>query len=240
MSKTYIALIADAIASRELPPAARARLQADARTAVRDLNQRYRRVLAARFAVTLGDELQCLLPTPQPVWDVAHDLRARLPTVDWVVACGWGPITTPLAPTAPEIDGPCFHEARAAMDRAKRERQVFAFGGFTAALEPLASYYSALYWSWTPRQRRTATLLRLGDPAAAAARLDVDRSAISPLARRMAWPPVAAGDKRFRALLEAESAGTRCSSFRCSPIRWPPRSGPARGTDAAAAVRCHA
>src|SRR5207253_1541654 len=91
MSKTYVALIADAIASRELPPAARARLQADARTAVKDLNQRYRRVLAARFAVTLGDELQCLLPTPQPVWDVAHDLRARLPTVDWVVACGRGP-----------------------------------------------------------------------------------------------------------------------------------------------------
>ncbi len=206
MSKTYIALIADAIASRELPPAARARLQADARTAVKDLNQRYRRVLAARFAVTLGDELQCLLPTPQPVWDVAHDLRARLPTVDWVVACGRGPITTPLAPTAPEIDGPCFHEARAAMDRAKRERLVFAFGGFTFALEPLANYYSALYWSWTPRQRRTATLLRLGDPAAAAARLDVDRSAISHLARRMAWPLVAAGDKMFRTLLEAEPA----------------------------------
>src|SRR2546429_487591 len=79
MSKTYVALIADAIASRELPPAARARLQADARTAVKDLNQRYRRVLAARFAVTLGDEPQCLLPTPHPVWDVAHDLRARLP-----------------------------------------------------------------------------------------------------------------------------------------------------------------
>src|SRR3989475_417172 len=171
MSKSYVALIADAIASRELLPAARARLQADARAAVKALTQRYRRVLAARFAVTLGDELQCLLPTPQPVWDVAHDLRARLPTVGWVVACGRGPITTPLAPTAPEIDGPCFHEARAAMDRAKRERQVFAFGGFTAALEPLASYYSALYWSWTPRQRRTATLLRLGDPAAAAARL---------------------------------------------------------------------
>src|SRR2546428_16946 len=33
MSKTYIALLADAIASRELPPAARARLQADARPA---------------------------------------------------------------------------------------------------------------------------------------------------------------------------------------------------------------
>ena len=202
MSKTYIALIADAIASRELPAATRARLQADARAAVKDLNRRYRRVLAARFAVTLGDELQCLLPTPQPVWQLAHDLRARLPTVDWVVACGRGPITTPLAPTAPEMDGPGFHEARAAMDRAKRRRQVFAFGGFAPALEPLASYYSALYWSWTPRQRRTATLLRLGDPATAATRLGIHRSAISHLARRMAWPLVAAGDKMFRALLE--------------------------------------
>jgi len=206
MSKSYVALIADAIASRDLAPATRARLQTDVRAAVKDLNQRYRRVLAARFAVTLGDELQGLLATPQPVWDLAHDVRARLPTVDWVVACGRGPITTPLAPTAPEMDGPCFHEARAAMDRAKRQRQVFAFGGFAPALEPLASYYSALYWSWTPRQRRTATLLRLSDPAAAAARLDVDRSAISHLARRMAWPLVAAGDKMFRALLETESA----------------------------------
>src|SRR2546426_1016589 len=125
MSKSYVALIADAIASRELPAATRARLQAD---------------------------------------------------------------------------------ARAAMHRAKRQRQVFAFGRFAPALEPPASSSPALSWSWTPRQRRTATLLRLGDPAAAAARLDVDRSAISHLARRMAWPLVAAGDKMFRALLEAESA----------------------------------
>src|SRR6267378_386249 len=202
MSKNYVALIADAIASRDLPPTSPARLQADARAAVKALNQRYRRVLAARFAVPRGDELQCLPPTAQPVWDVVHDVRARLPTVDWVVACGRGPIATPLAPTAPEIDGPCFHQARAAMDRAKRRRQVFAFGGFAPTLEPLASYYSALYWSWTPRQRRAATLLRLGDPATAATRLGVDRSAISHLGRRMAWPLVAAGDKMFRALLE--------------------------------------
>src|SRR2546430_6159587 len=189
MPKSSAALTAAAIASRALPRAPRARLQADVRTAVKDLNQRYRRVLAARFAVTLGDELQCLLPTPQPVWDLAHDVRARLPAVDWVVACGRGPITTPLAPTAPEMDGPCFHAARAAMDRAKRQRQVFAFGDFAPALEPLASYYSALYWSWTPRQRRTATLLRLGDQAAAPARLDADRSPATHLARPLAWPP---------------------------------------------------
>src|SRR5213076_3252915 len=197
MSKRYIALIADATASRLLPPARRARLQADARAAALELNRGYARVLAARFAVTLGDELQCLLPSPAPLWEIAHQIRARLPTVDWVVGCGLGAISTPLAPTAPEIDGPCFH-----LDRAKRLRLVFTFGGFPPAIDPLASYYGALYWSWTPRQRRAATLLRLGDQAAAAAALQIDRSAVSHLARRMAWPLVAAGDKMFRTLLE--------------------------------------
>src|SRR5947209_4386456 len=202
MSKRYAALIADATASRLLPPARRARLQADARAAAQQLNRRYARVLAARFAVTLGDELQCLLAGPEPLWEIAHQIRARLPAVDWIVACGLGAISTPLAPTAPEIDGPCFHQARAALDRAKRLRLVFTFGGFPSGVDPLASYYGALYWSWTPRQRRAATLLRLGNPARAAASPTGYRRAVSHLGPRLAWPLVAAGDKMFRTLLE--------------------------------------
>ncbi len=201
-TRSYVALIADATASRALAPARRARLQTDVRAVLKELNRRFARALAARFAVTLGDELQCLLPTAAPVWEIAHHIRSRLAQVDWVVACGRGAISTPLAPTAPEMDGPCFHEARGAMERAKRQRLVLAFGGFPPALEPLANYYPALYWSWPPRQRRAATLLRLGPPAVAAAALGVDRSAVSHLARRMAWPLVAAGDKMFRTLLE--------------------------------------
>src|ERR1043166_9288342 len=123
MSNRYVAVIPDAAASRLLPPARRARLQQDARAAAQQLNRGYARVLAARFAVTLGDELQCLLPGPAPVWEIAHQIRARLPAVDWVVACGLGPLSTPLAPTAPEIDGHCLHAARAALARAPPPRQ---------------------------------------------------------------------------------------------------------------------
>jgi SatD family protein len=202
MSTRYIALLADASASRLLPPARRARLQADLRAVLPELNRRYRRALAARFAVTLGDELQGLLASAAPLWEITHFIRARLPAVDWVAACGRGTISTPLARTAPEIDGPCFHAARAALDRAKRQRLVLAFGEFPPALDPLASYYSALYWSWTSRQRHAATLLRLGSAQAAADHLKVHRSAISHLARRMAWPLVERGDKMLRALLE--------------------------------------
>src|SRR6266849_3252129 len=129
-SRSYIAFIADATASRALAPPRRAQLQTDVRAALTELNRRFARALAARFAVTLGDELQCLLATAAPVWEIAHHIRSRLSQVDWVVACGRGAISTPLAPTAPEMDGPCFHEARAAMERAKRQRLVFAFGRY--------------------------------------------------------------------------------------------------------------
>src|ERR1041384_7484209 len=120
MARLYVALIADAVASRAPAPAARARLQTDVRAAMKDLNRRYRRVLVARFAVTLGDELQCLLPSAQPVWEIAHQLRARLPSVDWVVACGRGTITTPLAPHPPEMDGARLYEAPAPAGGAQR------------------------------------------------------------------------------------------------------------------------
>jgi hypothetical protein len=214
MSPRYIACIADAVHSRALAPRARARLQTDLRAALRDLNRVHRAALAARFALTAGDELQCLLRHPAAVWDVAHHIRCAFPQVDWIVACGLGPIATALTPgiTAPEVDGPCFHEARTALAAAKRERRVFAFGGFPPVVAGWAAYYAALYWKWTRVQRRAAALWRWSAATGAPARSPAasraarpprrDPSAWSHLRRRMAWPLVAAGDRMFRAALE--------------------------------------
>lgn len=213
MSSAYIALIGDVVASRGLPAARRARLQRDLRAAIPDFNGRWRDVLAARFALTRGDEWQCLLTGAVPIWDIALVIRASLADVEWVIACGRGAVTTPLTPdiTAPEVDGPCFHAARAALDDAKQTKRLFAFRGFGRAepvLNAFASYDAALYWSWTPRQRHAAKLLRREGPALVANRLAVSRSAISHLARRMAWPLVAAGDAIFQSMLGDVGAST--------------------------------
>lgn len=206
MTIQYVAFIADLAASRALPARSRAGLQASVRTAARDFNLRFRRHRAARFAVTLGDELQGLFTSADPVWEVSHALRLRFPGVDWVVACGRGALSTPVhrAVTAPELDGPCFHAARHALEHAKRLGLVLAFEGFDPALTACASYYSALYRSWTPRQRAVAAAQR----ATRGARLDelarllrVGPSAVSHVRRRMAWPLVAAGDSVFQELL---------------------------------------
>lgn len=216
MSRRYVALIADVVASRALTPARRGRLQAELRAALAEFNRHYRADLAARFGLTQGDELQCLLASAVPVWDVTHAIRAKFPQADWVIGCGHGTVTTPLTgrETAPEVDGPCFHEARAAVDAAKRERRLLAFRGFGAVEQSLngcASYYSALHWSWTRRQRQAAAAWRFswrseGAAQDVAERLGVVPSAVSHLRRRMAWPLVAAGDKMFRALLAGETA----------------------------------
>lgn len=198
MTTSYVALIGDAVASRRLPARARSGLQNDLGISLKEVNRRWRRMVAAGFAVTLGDQFQGLLTEPGPVWDVAHWLRAALPQVDWVIAAGRGPIHTSLGRTAPETDGPCFHRAREALEAAKRGRLVFALGGFGAGLEGLAEYYSALYWGWTPRQRRAASLLRVAPPTEVAARLRISRSGVSHLARRMGWRLVAAGDRVFQ------------------------------------------
>jgi len=204
-SNIYVALLADVVGSRRLPPAPRAALQHDLRAALPQANRRWRRALAARFALARGDEIEGLLRDPGAVWDIAHWLRARLPQVDWIIACGRGPIATALAPSALEVDGPCFHLARTALEAAKRDRRLFAFAGFGGHVDALARYYSALYWSWTPRQRRAANQLR----AAAGApleqtgeRLHVHPTAVSHMKRRLAWPLVAAGDTLFQATLQ--------------------------------------
>jgi SatD family (SatD) len=203
MANHYVALIADVVASRRLPAKARGSLQTGLRAAVRELNSRYRRRFVARCALTLGDELQALLPDATLVWELSHDLRHRFPAVDWIVACGRGALTTPLRPgaSAPELDGPCFHAARAALEHAKRHRIVLAFEGFDPRLMACAAYYSALYWGWTRRQRALATAQRAQRGVgvdALARQLVVGPSAISHLRRRMGWPLVAAGDSVFR------------------------------------------
>ena len=203
---TYVAFLADVVASRARTPRARAALQQRLRTLARDINTRFRAQLAARAAITLGDELQALFRSAAPLWQAAHELRLALPDVEWVVACGNGGLTTPLhhGATAPELDGPCFHAARAALDAAKAGGLVFAFGGFEPAVDGYAQYYSALYRGWSAGQRLLANAQR-ARPAAKLKELSrllgIAPTSISHRRRRMAWPLVVRGDTMFQEVL---------------------------------------
>src|SRR5260221_13665419 len=108
----YIAVLADAIGSRTLLPKARARLQTDIQARGRTLNNRWGSGIAADFAIAPGDEIEGLLKDAQLldkiVWEISHWLRCPLKGGHWIVACARGPISTALADTALEEDGPRF------------------------------------------------------------------------------------------------------------------------------------
>ncbi len=206
MAGTYVAIIGDAVASRRLTPRRRAALQRELRAVLGEANRRWRRALAARFAVALGDQFEGLVHDAAAVWELVHWLRAELAGSEWTIACGRGPVSTPLAATAPEVDGPCFHRAREALAEAKRSGAVLALGGFDPAVTALGRYYAALYRGWTVRQRVVATQLRLLDRRRLAARMRVTPSAVSHVASRIGWRLVEAGDAALRAGLAGRGA----------------------------------
>src|SRR6267378_2262901 len=74
---TYVAVLADVMGSRLLPPKDRARLQDALRAALRTVNRRgaWRPKIAAGFAIARGDEIQGLLKDATLVWAIAHWLR---------------------------------------------------------------------------------------------------------------------------------------------------------------------
>ena len=198
-------LLAFAIASG-FAPWRKAGWTTPVRALARDINVRFRAQLAARAAITLGDELQALFTSAAPVWQAAHELRLAIPDVEWVVACGKGGLTTPLhrGATAPELDGPCFHAARAALDAAKAGALVFAFGGFDPAIDGYAQYYSALYRGWSAGQRLLANAQRARPKALLkelARLVGIAPTSISHRRRRMAWHLVVRGDTMFQEVL---------------------------------------
>ncbi|HET7110586.1 MAG TPA: SatD family protein, partial [Gemmatimonadales bacterium] len=88
MSKSvtqYIAVLADAVGSRRLAASARQALQQQLRSVLTAANRKWRNAIAARFAITLGDQLEGLVAADAPLWEIVHYLRAELDG-DWIIS----------------------------------------------------------------------------------------------------------------------------------------------------------
>src|SRR3989442_6843076 len=97
---TYVAVLCDVIASRRLAPAPRAKLQREIRACLGAFNARWRRHLVGRFALTRGDEFECLLATADLVWETAPGVRSRFTPSDWTITRGRGPLASRALSTA--------------------------------------------------------------------------------------------------------------------------------------------
>jgi len=174
----YAAVTGDLVASRKATRAARATLQRRALDELERLNAELAADLVRPAVWTAGDEVQALLSRPSRVVELACSLEDGLsesavpdaPAPRIVFGVGWGALSTgPLADatTVEHLDGDCFHHAREALSKAKKQRSWARFEGFgdvaDATLTSLFELMGAVRSDWTPLQREhTVELRRLG------------------------------------------------------------------------------
>lgn len=179
-AKTYVAVIGDIVNSRQVPD--RARLQTIARRVLARVNRQYRAHVASRFIMTVGDEFQGLLSGTAELDQLLACIRAELNPVEVRFGIGIGNLETKLLPSAIGMDGPCFHRARSALQRAAKEGMPVDVKA--ASREPAFEIYGwmfdALRDRWTERQRLVMDLVMSGMRGIEVAeKIDVRPSAIS-------------------------------------------------------------
>ena len=158
----YLVVIGDIRGSRQLPH--RAELQKTMEDGLRHINAAFKDALAAGFVVTLGDEFQGVLKGPGDAIDVlvALDLEfARAIPIRY--GLGWGPITTEMRAMAVGMDGPCFHGARDAVQKGKRDGRwvtVSGFGEDDDIINALLGLAGEVRSRWTDVQRETVEQAR--------------------------------------------------------------------------------
>ncbi len=200
----YLALIGDIRGSRALPD--RSAAQEHLREALARVEDELGSRLAARFAITLGDEFQGLVADPAAGLAVAVACTEAAAPLRLRFGLGWGPLTTELLPEAIGMDGPCFHRAREAIARAKQEEAWIAAAGFgereDATLNALLDLLGSVRARWTDKQARIVALRRRRSVQRELAReLGLDPSTVSKRLKSAMYGPVTGAERAVADLM---------------------------------------
>lgn len=175
----YLAVIGDVVGSRQAPD--RGGLQQRLQGGLRDVNAAFGS-LAAEFVLTVGDEFQGLLAGAQELDKLLATLRTHAFPAELRLGLGIGGLDTRLEKQALGMDGPCFHRARQAIERAAARRTPIETdsGQAPAAFEIYALMTGYMRQRWTTRQRQVVDLVHSGlEGREVAAHLSITPSAVS-------------------------------------------------------------
>lgn len=200
-----LAVIGDISRSREAPD--RAAMQVRLEEALAATNRKHGDILAAEFEVTLGDEFQGLLRSPGDAVQVLVDLECAMANLPVRYGLGLGALATALVKRVGRLDGPCFHHARAALLRGKKEDRWVTVRGFgeerDRILNGLFRIMGAARSRWTEKQARTVSKVRrAASQKEAAAELGVVPSVVSEALSAANYIPILEAEAALTALLD--------------------------------------
>lgn len=114
----YIAIIGDIIDSKKIIN--RAEIQEKLNFILNEINKKYEKSISANFIITLGDEFQGLLNSPENIIKILEKIKLELYPVKLRFGIGFGGITTEINKTmAIGADGPAFYKARESIEELK-------------------------------------------------------------------------------------------------------------------------
>ena len=115
----FVVVMGDVVRSRRLPRAKRVRIQAQLERSFLRINRDHKESIATPLQFTAGDEFQGVLKTTHDLFPVIHRIREVTSPVSVRFGIGIGAITTPISEQPQAMDGPAFHRARDALERAQ-------------------------------------------------------------------------------------------------------------------------
>ena len=212
-ARQMTAVTADLVGSRQAGREDRERIQRGLLAAFDALGEALGQGLARPIRMVAGDAFQALLLRPSAAVDVIQGVQDAVallaPRQEILFGVGWGPLSTGLLgeeSRVEELDGPCFHNARAALDVAQKDRRWAVFRGFgeapDATLSGLFHLMGALRSGWTAKQTRYAVdVRRLGRRVDVAREHDVSPSVITESLQSSHFDAVRSGEEAARCLL---------------------------------------
>ena len=120
----YTVIISDIIGSRKLNDYERHEWQLFLKSAIVQVNESFASQIEAPFMITKGDEFQGVLKKLSSVHQVIMKFEKLIFPLTLRFGVGHGSIQKMGSNIPIEMDGPAFHKAQAAINRAKKKKQT--------------------------------------------------------------------------------------------------------------------
>lgn len=185
-------------------------IQRKIKTTLTEINKSYSLDIMRNFTITLDDEFQGVLHSPEKSYDIFVRLQDSIP-VEFRCGIGIGKIEV-VASEITEMRGESFFRSREALESAKKlgypvivkssdEPSNLTDETINAILSLIATIQS----TWTDRQREVVTFCRVHSAytySDIARELNVSKQSISQIVRAAHWSAVQHGEQAIRRLLQ--------------------------------------
>lgn len=160
----YVAIIGDIIDSKKIDD--RFIVQENLNMALTIINEKYKDLIASKFAITLGDEFQGLLKKRENIMSIIEDIEMIMYPIRFRFGVGIGKISTDINyDNSSKVDGPAYYYAREMINKFNKmkykyegtQSHIMIYTGdknanFDILINSILSVCTALKYKWTDRQ----------------------------------------------------------------------------------------